>query len=489
MASIHEALFSKLNAILSDISEDQWDKATWAELFQFGLKEYIRSIRDVIRYANVFFLKYELLKEETNPVDLLGLTCLQVFEPTVYSKLPNYKDVLCGENASYSHDRQKADEEKVKKAIDALIPDNGGVANVATATKILQILFPRTRCISGGSYGIGRYYTHRNFFINNIAVSACFDRYFSLMLEDDAISTSTIKYLIYEADEPELTGEIERLYQEGKIVRLLEEIEAYANIGDSKIVPAERACLIIKCLARQWPSFKVDDSGFLPVSFAWRLLFCVDPLLKSMDSVNRYLCICDVFHDHNVQPSTLALLLNDFETQHGRFTEKPSREDRPIVTLEQVLELEQIFKSRAIEALDLGIVLKQYGGLNFLWMLGQIDAELAASRKKMLVADDISLAKVLSYCTSHGRVAGRIVSKTWQVDKKALESFIEINEAYQRIRSFVTTDEFLLLPNDEQQDVVAFLLTAERNQDESIMDNLISDETIQKELRRLICRD
>ncbi len=311
MVSIHEALFSKLNAILGDISEDRWDKATWAELFQFGLKEYIRSIRDVIRYANVFFLKYELLKEETDLVDLLGLTCLQVFEPTIYSKLPNYKDILCGENASYSCERKKADEEKVRKAIATLVSDNEGTANVTAAKRILEILFPRTRCINDGSYGIGRYYTHKNFFINNnIAVSACFDRYFSLMLEDDAISTSTIRHLIYKADEPELKGAIQQLYNEGKIVRLLEEIEAYANIGESKIVPAERACLIIKCLARQWDSFKVDDSGFFSVPFAWRLLFCVDPLLKSMDLKNRYLCICDVFHDHNVQPSTLALLLN-----------------------------------------------------------------------------------------------------------------------------------------------------------------------------------
>ena len=102
---IHEALFSKLNGILGDIPEEDWDKETWAELFQQGIKNYIRSIRDVIRYTNVFSLKYELLKNETSAADLLGLTCLQVFEPTVYSKLPSYKDILCGEKRSFSHER------------------------------------------------------------------------------------------------------------------------------------------------------------------------------------------------------------------------------------------------------------------------------------------------------------------------------------------------------------------------------------------------
>ena len=80
---IHEALFSKLNGILGDIPEEDWDKETWGELFQQGIKNYIRSIRDVIRYTNVFSLKYEHLKNETSAADLLGLTCLQVFEPTV----------------------------------------------------------------------------------------------------------------------------------------------------------------------------------------------------------------------------------------------------------------------------------------------------------------------------------------------------------------------------------------------------------------------
>ena len=130
---IHEALFSKLNRILGDIPEEDWDKETWVELFQQGIKNYIRSIRDVIRYTNVFSLKYELLKNETSVVDLLGLTCLQVFEPTVYSKLPSYKDILCGERRSFSHERQKETEEKVERAINRIAPDDGSVTDLETS--------------------------------------------------------------------------------------------------------------------------------------------------------------------------------------------------------------------------------------------------------------------------------------------------------------------------------------------------------------------
>lgn len=84
-----------------------------------------------------------------------------------------------------------------------------------------------------------------------------------------------------------------------------------------------------------------------------------------MDSTARFLCIHSVFEDKDVQPSTLALLLQDFETQLGRFTEDSSIRDDVMFSLEEVLELEMIFKSRAIDAIDSGAALRQYHGLEF----------------------------------------------------------------------------------------------------------------------------
>lgn len=486
IANIHEALFSKLNSILGDIPEERWAKTTWAELFQFGLQKYIKSIRDVIRYTNVFLLKYELLKDETDPVDLLGLTSLQVFEPSLYSKLPSYKDTLCGSDYSYSYDRQKADEEKVKKTISLLISNDETMTNRDAANNILGILFPRTRTATGISYSIGRNYSHRDFMINNnIAAPECFGRYFALALENDAIPTSVMKHLIYESSENEFTEEIIRLYREGKIIRLLEEVEAYAKREHALVIPAERASLIITALTRNWSSFEVDDRGFFSVPFAWRLLFCVDPLLKAMDSAVRFPCIHSVFEDKDVQPSTLALLLQDFETQLGRFTEDASIRDDAMFSLEEVLGLEAIFKTRAEDAIASGAALKQHQGLNFLWMLGKVDAEFAENKKKSLISDDISLVKVVSYCTSRGTVATKIVAKTRDVDRKTIGEFIDVDEAYRRIKAFAVTSQFFSLPKDDQMNAIAFILITERTPSVSIMDNGIAEDAIVKALNQL----
>ena len=486
MNSIYDALFSKLNGILGDIPEERWDKAIWVELFQYGMKKYIKSIRDVIRYSNVFYLKYKFLEGETDPIDLLGLTCLQVFEPTVYTVLHNYRDQICGSYSSYTHEQQEAEKEKVKKAVSEILAA-GVVANEEAAKRILGILFPKTNVASGHSFSFGRYYDHRKFLINcNIAAPECFDRYFSLSLEDNAIPTVTVRKLIYDATERELLTGIDQLYQDGKIVRLLEEIEAYANNEDHRSIPSDRAALLISCLCKKWSMFDVEEEGFFTVPFAWRLLFCFDPLLNAIDTMERFLYLQGVFEDKEVEPSTLSLILHDFEVQHGRFTDKESRADQSAISLDELFRLEHIFKTRCVEAIESGAALSRYGGLNFLWLLGQIDEELVKHIKNTLVTDDISLAKIISYCTSHGKAATKLIVKTRQINKQSLSEFVDIEEANRRTCIFVTTRDFLLLPEEIQLDSVAFLMVMKRDTENSLMEGSVAEDAVKKELQKII---
>ena len=476
---IHEALFSKLNGILGDIPEEDWDKETWAELFQQGIKNYIRSIRDVIRYTNVFSLKYELLKNETSAADLLGLTCLQVFEPTVYSKLPSYKDILCGEKRSFSHERQKETEEKVECAINRIAPDDGSVTDLEATKNILGTLFPGIKTNMGWSYGVGRGYSRRDSLIrNSIAAPECFDRYFALTLENGAIPTATVRRMVFESSESELAEEIMQIYRDGKIVRLLEAIEVYAGAGDGRSIGAERAAIIIKVLSCNWSSFEVEDEGFFAVPFAWRLLYCVDPLLKRMDSEARASLMCSIFENEKVQVSTVALLLQDFENQLGRCAENARESADAVLPLDEVQKLEAIFKERAVKAIDSKVVLRQYHGLRFLWLLGQIDPETAADKKKSMVTDDVSLVKIIDECTSRGSVAMRIVAKTRTVDRDRLSEFVDLGEAYRRVKKFATKNQFFDLPQDEQMSAIAFILIVERGPVESSLKDCIAEDAI-----------
>ena len=486
--AIHNALFSKLNTILGNISEEKWDKATWVDLFQFGIKPYVKTIRDVIRFTNVFSLKYELLQYDTDPIDLLGLTCLQVFEPNIYSKLPAYKNELCGSDHSWSYERQKTEEEKLKTIVTSLFMDGGTSTNLEAAKHILGILFPKTKSQVGISFSIGRQYSHSDCIVNNnVATSECFDRYFALVLENDAIPTSMINHLIFEASETDFSKGMLQIYYEGKIVRLLEMIAAIAGKTYYNIIPNDRASLIIKCLARNWSVMEVEEKGFLSVPFEWRLIFCVDPLLKIMSKESAYPCIRSVFLDHDIQPSTLSLLLHDFENQLGRFGTDSEPQKDAIFSLEQIEELECIFRTRAEEAVRSGAALQSYKGLDFLWLLGQIDASLAANIRKSIVSDDISLVKVLSHCTSCGTVATKFVIKTRSINRHALEDFINIDEAYRRTKDFINTCAFATLSKNDQMNAIAFILIIENDSSDSIMKDCIAEDTILKKMDHLFC--
>lgn len=488
MDNIYNALFSKINSIIGDVSEEQWDQNEWTELFEFGMKRYIKSIRSVIRFANVFFLKYGILKEETNLIDLIGLTTLQVFEPYIYSKMIIYKDVLCGNNFSISYVEQQEKENEIRDFLNQLIPDDKTVNNKEASSSIIGILFPKIRNILDMPYGRGRNYVQQELISNNrISIPTCFDRYFSLSLESNAIPTPLIKHLIYDANELELDESIMEIYKNGKIKCLLDKIAAYANDKKAIRLSCDRASLIITVLSRKWSCFKVDDrdKDFFSIPFVWKYLYCVDPLLKRIDSINRFSVICAIFKDESVQPSTLALLLDDFENQLGRFTERKSKENDAVFSLEEVLILEDIFKKRSIEAIDSRLVLQQYNGLNFLWMLGQIDAELAKEKKKTIITDDFSLLKIIDYCVSKGSVASISIEKIRKVNKRALEEFIDVNEAYRRIKEYMETEEFYKSPEDEKISAMTFTLVMENTNSEATMEDSVSEEIAMRALRQV----
>ena len=488
MDNIYNALFSKINSIIGDVSEEQWDQNEWTELFEFGMKRYIKSIRSVIRFANVFFLKYGILKEETNLIDLIGLTTLQVFEPYIYSKMIIYKDVLCGNNFSIAYVEQQEKENEIRDFLNQLIPDDETVNNKEASLSIIGILFPKIRNILDMPYGRGRNYVQQELISNNrISIPACFDRYFSLSLESNAIPTPLIKHLIYDANELELDESIMEIYKNGKIKCLLDKIAAYANDKKAIRLSCDRASLIITVLSRKWSCFKVDDrdKDFFSIPFVWKYLYCVDPLLKRIDSINRFSVICAIFKDESVQPSTLALLLDDFENQLGRFTERKSKENDAVFSLEEVLILEDIFKKRSIEAIDSRLVLQQYNGLNFLWMLGQIDAELAKEKKETIITDDFSLLKIIDYCVSKGSVASISIEKIRKVNKRALEEFIDVNEAYRRIKEYMETEEFYKSPEDEKISAMTFTLVMENTNSEATMEDSVSEEIAMRALRQV----
>lgn len=307
------------------------------------------------------------------------------------------------------------------------------------------------------------------------------------MLESDSIPTSKLNRLIFEVDEITLISEIESIYKNEKIVRFLESIERYSNAYTKQFITSERATLLLKCLIQQWEFFDVDDGNdFFAVPFSWRLLFCVDPLLKLIEDKERYSVIKAIFEDEKISLSTLSLILEYFENQHGRFTSEAKEKNdakEKVFTLEQVLGLEDIVKVRIIHEIDKKTLLEHDDALGLIWILEQTDSSLSVEKKGLLITDDISLAKFVHCCVSHGKVLVRSVEKTWCIKRERVAEYIDIDEAYRRLCTFVKTEEFLMLAQDIRQDVAAFLIEMEL--EHSADEHNISLTSIEKKLNEL----
>ena len=480
MTSIHNAFFSKLDETLGDIPEEKWDPAMWRELFHYGFRNYVQSLRDVVRFVNVFSLKYELLEEETDPIDLLGITCLQVFEPSVYSTLAHHKETVCGASSIFSSEAERQRNEQIKNSIEEMLET---AKNKTAAQRILGILFPHVNTALG-QYSSGRTYNSRGYIVHkNVAASECFDRYFSLTLEDNAIPTSQINHIVRTANEDECENSILRIYLRGKLPRLLDELQGLTENGSPTKIPDDRAQLLIVTLSRLWHTFDVEDNLFFSIPPDIKYDVLVMSLLRGMASEAKKECIQSVFQDERVHLKTLTLLLDDLQAQHGRFSKREPTSG-VVLGIEDVLSLEEVFKKRAIEKLDHWSDNPSYD-LFFLWKLEQMEPELVSEKKKKLIQDDASLLSVIRYCTSHGKRASRIGERTWKVDLDGFAKFANVEKTRKHIEEMANSEAFASLPKASQEDAVAFLL-AQQPLEEEDRDGHIPAHVIENKLNEIL---
>ena len=361
--------------------------------------------------------------------------------------------------------RQKSEQEKLKKTMDTIFSDINMISNTVATKNILAVLFPKTKDVFCDIVGISNYYDGRNYSIRNkISVSTCFERYFALTLETDAIPTDMIRRMIYDAEADEVLSGMDSLYQNGKIKRLFDEINNYMNSDRIAEVSSKRASLLLKCLAIKYGEFVVEDNGFTEIPFERRFQICLNSLLKRIDVSFRFMFLQECFEDEQIQVSTLAIILHELERQQGRFIKSEDTEREKLLELQNVLEIEKIFEKRAKEALNSREIFFQHNGLNFLWLLDKLDTKYVTQKKKEIVKDEISLIKVISYCIGYGTTtSGFVSSKMWNLDSDRLQEFIDVNDAYQCIYSYVSKGNYYRIPKENRKDVIAFIIAIEQD--------------------------
>ena len=481
--NIYEIFFNKLNSIFGKIDENDWDPGLWNSVFNFGVKNYLNSIRDAVRLTNVLSLKYSLLKDEVNKIDLITITCLQVFEPSAYTKLSLYKEILCDENIFTHRENEKAALQK--NAYDD-ITSEVSERRKSHLSSLLINLFPAMNQLNLNSHSGYRYIDKPTFLTNrSIAHIKCFDRYFALTLKVNEISRAEINNLLYTATENAMILELKRMNTDGRITRALEELQANIDNIDEKL-PQGRSAIIFLAIVKSWRFIgENNEERFFSFPFEWKLLNLIDSLMSRLDMSIRQSSITEVFKDKSIALSTGVLILRHLEEQHNRFTDKQRNFEWTLVSSEILPTLESVFVSRTIEEIDSGTIFDSSRLFHIIWLAQHIDPDTFETRKQKLIDDDTSLAKLICALTSIGTVSGRVTQRIWNVNIESVKIYIAPDEAYKRLIGYTKSPQFTEVSEDNKHRLAAFLITMERQEGNNIVNHDIVLELINRRLEKI----
>ncbi|MCU4541199.1 KAP family NTPase [Acinetobacter bereziniae] len=233
VSKVHRVLFKKIKIILNSdgSANSKFDNKRWEEIFYGGLNKYFKNLRDVYRFTSTLKFHFNLLKGrcvfEVNPVDLIAIESIRVFEPKLYHEIYINKGVFTGYLVSSSYDNgseKKRRENIIKNIFNKCDVDNDGVIE-----RILKNLFPNIKSIIGNYYYDYEY--QDNWFADGrICHEKNFDQYFQLSLESVEITKSDLEqFLVLTAHKELLINAILDLEKRGLLTEFLLQFEIFSK--------------------------------------------------------------------------------------------------------------------------------------------------------------------------------------------------------------------------------------------------------------------
>lgn len=202
------------------VSLNYLNDSRWQEVFQFGMKPYFQTLRDVNWFMNSLsfhFSQYlQLDTLEVNAVDLIALETLRVFEDAVYRKLYRSKVLL---TTPYSGDFEKEQNELLIRDI------LESAKNKRQVLMLLESIFPLCKWESDTLFSAGG---NPEKILKDLGVGheKNFDRYFTFSIPGDEISQSDLEQIINHTRNKDLFLKDLRVHRErGLLNELLERLK------------------------------------------------------------------------------------------------------------------------------------------------------------------------------------------------------------------------------------------------------------------------
>lgn len=213
----------------------------------YNLSFFVENIRDVKRYLNNLSFYLDVIKSEVNIEDYLLITALQIFENPIYLDIKSNQELFV-DNYNINHDK-----EEIEKDIEEIIKKKEKV-DENIIRRILCKLFPKINHVYNNIYDNDYSGWEKDL---KIASAKFFDRYFTLNIPENEISTVEFNHIINSKDYKSLENNILKIDQPEKIIDLLRRL----NI-ECLDIPKEKIPMFIEFLFKKGDTLRTSNNRF-----------------------------------------------------------------------------------------------------------------------------------------------------------------------------------------------------------------------------------
>lgn len=258
-ASIQKVLFGGLDEILAKPGVSRrWEKDRWSHVYLDGLQLFFRNLRHVYRFLSSFDFHVRQFQEqdhfEVNPIDLIALEALRVFEPNVFERISGMKTLLTRDVGKTLFGGIKQDE------IDAAVSDlalQSTEYSRGAVRHIIESIFPSIRSSHAGEHGIDGQYSQQWLKEARVCHPNMFDRYFALAVDEGEVAQVELDKLSDELGDPSAFFKRMRALQDRGLMNL-----AFEHLDASKdTLPLQNMSALIQALSDLSDSFPHTGTG------------------------------------------------------------------------------------------------------------------------------------------------------------------------------------------------------------------------------------
>lgn len=394
----------------------------------------------------VYKFNYGFLHGETNWCDLLAVTTFQVCAPKIYQWLKNNISSITGVsfgNSSKQEERHNDYIELFKECYkDPQIMFNA-----------LDAVFPRLSTVMVDSFNANEI-NNKLRYAKRIASAERAQIYFRLSLEEIPISSDMIKTSIKSYSSTELDKLFKELSAGEQLIAYLKELEAH--ISD---IPPERIGMFLNKLANlQVSPYDTDnEKNQFSISPEYYCASCRLSIFKSIKEEKAYFELKELINTVNdiavpVVVGTIVMI----EKAYGRMQIGPGDIGcyyYKIISEEKLNELEESTIARIKAIARNSFVLNSYEPYDTFCFWAYKDEATLKQHISEKVTIAANIPAYLSWCS---KVWSTGENRGWDFDKEAIEEYISIDDAYEKLLEIKGTKAFSSLPLNLKRISIAF---------------------------------